>query len=67
MAIELYTIWEATDGANGFGWRAQLHGFIGHFKTRHAAERYVAAVKYERARDRGMAPAEKATTKKGKS
>lgn len=64
MAIELYTIWQATDGPLAFGWRAQLRGFIGQFATKEAAERYVAAVKHERARDKGMAPATKATTKK---
>lgn len=61
---DLYTIWEASDGPNVFGWRCQLHGFIGQFPTKEAAERYVAAVKHERSRNKGMAPSEKVTTKK---
>ncbi len=54
MAVnDLYEIWENVGGcgdplSNVYPWRAQLHGYIGHFATEDAAKRFVAAVKHER-------------------
>ena len=61
---EMYTIWQDVNHTLTFCWRAQLHGFIGQFLTQENAERFVAAVKHERSRNKGMAPAASVTTKK---
>ena len=63
MSNELYTVWDS-ELEVPFSWRVQLHGFIGQFATRELAERFVAAVKHERSRNKGMAPAANVTTKK---
>ena len=61
---DLYAIWQDPNITLTFRWRAQLHGFIGQFLTQENAERFVAAVKHERSRNKGMAPAANVTTKK---
>jgi hypothetical protein len=62
MLPTLYSIW-STELEEPFQWRAQLHGYIGRFATKHLAERYVAAVKLDRGRNNSMA-ATKTTTKR---
>lgn len=61
---ELYSIWQEGIEGYTFTWRAQLHGFVGQFPTRASAELYVAAVKHERSRNKGMQPAANVTTKR---
>ena len=49
MARERYEIWEDVDSPNPeVTWRAQLVNYIGGFKTREAAERFVEGVKVYR-------------------
>ena len=48
MAHALYDIWEE----KGIDWRAQLVNFVGTFRTRALAEKYVASVKEYRAKNR---------------
>jgi hypothetical protein len=65
MLPDLYSIWN-TGLEECFPWRARLHGYIGQFTTKEAAERYVASVKHERGRSNSMAAATTDTTTKRK-
>ena len=47
MTHALYDIWEE----KGIDWRAQLVNFVGTFRTRALAEKYVASVKEYRAKN----------------